>query len=121
MTRESIYHPSTIRRSRTAILSAYHSQYALEGKPSGVHYITDYISEEIEARIMEIIHSLPDHHPQWVQVRGRRLQCYGGKPALCILSYDSFVFAHGRHLHHIHTRRSTKREFQIRASAYLGG
>ena len=54
-------------------------QFALGGKPSGIHYVPEYISEEMEGRILELVDSLPDNHPQWVQVRGRRLQCYGGK------------------------------------------
>jgi hypothetical protein len=43
-----------------------------------VYYIPDFIPPELEAAILGIAQAVPQAHPQWVRVRGRRLQCYGG-------------------------------------------
>jgi hypothetical protein len=43
-----------------------------------VYYIPDFVTPELEAAILGIAAAVPEKHPQWVRVRGRRLQCYGG-------------------------------------------
>lgn len=52
--------------------------HALPGPPHGVSYIPDFVLPELEAAILAIARAVPDNHPAWVRVRGRRLQCYGG-------------------------------------------
>lgn len=44
--------------------------------------MADFVSPELESAILGIAGAVPDSHPKWVRVRGRRLQCYGGKVSI---------------------------------------
>lgn len=63
------------------------SKHAMRGPPDGVFYVPEYISKEMEQEIMEVAHSMPVN--QWVKLRGRRLQCFGGKPTENVRSFQS--------------------------------
>lgn len=63
------------------------SKHAMRGPPDGVFYVPEYISKEMEQEIMEVAHSMPVNH--WVKLRGRRLQCFGGKPTENVRSFQS--------------------------------
>lgn len=64
--------------------------HALPGPPSGVYYIPDFLSPEIETGVLNTAAAVPDKHSQWVHVRGRRLQCYGGAlDGCCVCIYTA--------------------------------
>ncbi len=50
------------------------------GAVARVFYVPDWISAPEEAAMLRQIRAVPAAHPRWTQLRGRRLQCWGGRP-----------------------------------------
>jgi len=73
----------------TAMAERDLAQHALVGPPHGIFYLPEYVSRELEEQVIEIAHSMPAK--QWVTLRGRRLQCFGGKPTEDVASFKAQV------------------------------
>jgi hypothetical protein len=73
----------------TAMAERNLAQHALVGPPHGIFYLPEYVSRELEEEVIEIAHTMPAK--QWVTLRGRRLQCFGGKPTEDVASFKPQV------------------------------
>jgi alkylated DNA repair protein alkB family protein 6 len=73
----------------TAMAERNLARHALVGPPHGIFYLPEYVSRELEEKVMEIAHTMPAK--QWVTLRGRRLQCFGGKPTEDVASFKPQV------------------------------
>lgn len=73
----------------TAMAERNLAQHALVGPPHGIFYLPGYVSRELEEEVIEIAHTMPAK--QWVTLRGRRLQCFGGKPTEDVASFKPQV------------------------------
>ncbi|OWZ18391.1 Alkylated DNA repair protein alkB [Phytophthora megakarya] len=49
------------------------------GPIPGVYYIPNWITQDEEAAILERVYAVPDDNDQWVQLKHRRLQMWGGE------------------------------------------
>jgi len=56
------------------------TDYDVDSKLKTVSYLPEWVAEDEEAAIMAQTYAVPDSHPSWVTLRGRRLQCWGGEP-----------------------------------------
>ena len=45
-----------------------------------ISYVPEWVTPDEEAAIVAQTYAVPDSHPRWVYLRGRRLQCWGGEP-----------------------------------------
>ena len=50
------------------------------GPVARVFYVPEWISATEEASMLQQIRAVPAAHSRWTQLRGRRLQCWGGRP-----------------------------------------
>lgn len=63
------------------------------GPVPSISYVRDFVSSSEATAICAMIEAVPEDHPRWAQLRGRRLQCWGGTPPRASSAVESTLMA----------------------------